>query len=152
RLEQAQQILAGCTFLPIGLLVVVAELPLQDAVQTPHFLLLAQLHAVVRKTRATRAVLSRRGFGTTLRVERTHAGVQEEIRAFASRELESGTEITSHALFVSSYTRLLNAPLLRRAAAVVRYRRHVGDAVDPQARRVQRTHRRVPARAWTLHI
>src|SRR6185369_16670593 len=42
-----------------------------------------------------------------------------------------------------------SAPL-RRAAAVVRDRRHVGDAADLEADRIQRAHRRLAARAGTL--
>src|SRR6185369_2081774 len=42
-----------------------------------------------------------------------------------------------------------SAPL-RRAAAVVRDRRHVGDAADLEADRIQRAHRRLAARAGAL--
>src|SRR5688572_5518193 len=44
----------------------------------------------------------------------------------------------------------LNAAPLRRTAAVVRYRRHVGDAADLEADRVERAHRRFAARARAL--
>src|SRR5688572_16029809 len=45
----------------------------------------------------------------------------------------------------------LNAALLRRAAAVVRDRCHVGDVGDLQTTGVQRAHRRFAARAGALH-
>src|SRR5688572_10397000 len=44
----------------------------------------------------------------------------------------------------------LNTLPLRRAAAVVRDRRHVGDAADLEPDRVERAHRRLAARAGAL--
>ena len=55
-LQQLQQILAGGTRLTGRLDVVVAELPLQDAVHTAQLLLLAQLQAVVGQARTALAL------------------------------------------------------------------------------------------------
>src|SRR5579862_6963744 len=46
---------------------------------------------------------------------------------------------------------LLNAPLLWRAAAVVRNRGHVRDAGDLQTGGVQRPHCRLASRPWPRH-
>jgi hypothetical protein len=45
----------------------------------------------------------------------------------------------------------LDAPLLRRAAAVVRDRRMIDDRADSQASRLQRSDRRLAPRAWAPH-
>src|SRR5690606_10023837 len=70
RLEHPQQILAGRAFDLRSLLVIVAELPLEHAVHAPKLLLLAQLHAIVRKSPATLTCPSRRHLELALALER----------------------------------------------------------------------------------
>src|SRR5437868_550865 len=63
--------------------------------------------------------------------------LQEEVGAFPSREFAAGSDIASHGVF--SWIRL-HASALRRPAAVVRHRRHVGDGNDLESQGVERAH------------
>src|SRR5690606_36802353 len=68
-LEHPQQVLAGRALDLRGLLVIVAELPLVHAVHAPKLLLLAQMHAIVRKSPATLTCPSRRHLEPALALE-----------------------------------------------------------------------------------
>src|SRR5262245_15049385 len=121
-LEEAQQVLAGRAGAARGLRVVVAELPLQDAVHAAQLLLLAQLHAVARQARAALALdAARRHLELALALERLDAALQQEVGALAARELALGTEISGH------------CPLrLRRAASWAGGNRCAGSASRPR--------------------
>src|SRR5690606_16122064 len=148
-LEQLQQVLTRVALLGRGLLVVVAELALQQAVDALDLLLLAQLDGVVGELAATRAgagaVLAGLLLQLALRVEGAGGRLQREVGAFAAGELAGGTDITSH--FLSPP---LDATLLRRTAPVVRDRRHVDDVGDLVAHIVERTDGRLAAGARAL--
>src|SRR5690606_35053868 len=102
RLQELQQVLAGIALLGRGLLVVVAELALQQAVDPLDLLLLAKLQGIVGKLAATRAgagaVLAGLLLQLALGVERAGRGLEREVGAFAARELAGGTDVTSHFL------------------------------------------------------
>ncbi len=104
-LEQLQQVLAGSALAAGSFLVVTAELTLQHTVDTAHFLLLAQLGAVVGQAATTLAVHTWRSFNVALGFERARTTLQEEISAFTTRQFALGTNITSHSLLSPDYTR-----------------------------------------------
>src|SRR3954467_13796526 len=91
RLEHAHQVFAGISLLARGLLVVRAELALEQAIDALNLLLLAQLHAVIREATflgaATRAVLAGLLLELALRIERARGRLEAEVGAFAAREL-----------------------------------------------------------------
>src|SRR5690606_31585395 len=77
-------------------LVVVPELPLEDAVHPAQLLLLAKLHAVVRQARTPLGGAARRHLHLAFRVERPHAALQEQVRPFAPGQLALRSEISGH--------------------------------------------------------
>src|SRR3546814_16687138 len=84
-----------------GLLVVVAELALEQAVDALDLLLLTQLGGVVGQLAATgvgSAVLAGFLFQLALGVQRTRRALERQVGAFAKGELAGGTDITSHLL------------------------------------------------------
>jgi len=125
------------------------------------FLFLAQLVAVVGHAHARfHAVLAGLHVELALRVEGTARALEEQVRAFAARQLAFRSEVSSHgdpvkrkriavragcagSLSIRSY-------VAWAAAAVVRNRGHVGDARDLHAQRVQRAHRGFAAGAGAL--
>src|SRR5690606_22523639 len=97
-LEQLQEDLAGVAALGSRLLVVIAELPLEQAVDTLDLLLLTQLVGVVGQLAATRggAVLAGLLLQLALRIKRPRRRLQAEVGTFAAGELALGTNVTSH--------------------------------------------------------
>src|SRR5437773_6639526 len=145
-LEESQEVLAGDALLGLGPLEVLAELALQHAVDPLGLLLLAQLHAERGRLAAVQPVLTR---GIVAPLDRALVGeaasaLQEELHAFASAQPALRVAIPRHG-------RPLHPPPLRRAAPVVRNRRHVTDRGDLQTGRLQRADGRLPARAGTTH-
>src|SRR3954454_21508571 len=103
-LEQAQQVLAGDSRLPAGLVVVGAELALEDAVEAPRLLLLAKLEAVLGLLHASTAMVARR-IGTALDaalVGEATLALEEQLHALAAALLALWARIAGHA-----YTRRL---------------------------------------------
>src|SRR5690606_10555119 len=94
--EQLQQVFAGRALATGSFLVVAAELLLEDAVKATYFLLLAQLHAVVRQAATTLAVLAGRGFNLALGVDGTHTAGQEQVGSFAAGKLTSRSSVSCH--------------------------------------------------------
>jgi hypothetical protein len=97
-LEDAQEVLAGHAGAGLGLLEVVVELALQDAVDPADLLLLAKLEAVVADLAAAHAVLTGRR-GTAL--EGALLGIaaralEEELRALAAAEPADRTSVSGH--------------------------------------------------------
>jgi hypothetical protein len=108
RLQQLQQVLAGVALLRRRLLVVVAELALQQAVDALDLLLLTQLGGVVGQLALAGhggAMLAGLLLQLALGIERARRRLQAEVGAFATGELTGGTDITSH---------LSSAPQTRR--------------------------------------
>src|SRR5690606_17017766 len=147
RLKELQQVLTRVALLGGRLLVEVAELAFQQAVDALDLLLLAQLGGVVGQLAATQrgAVLAGLLLQLALGVERAGRRLERKVGAFAARELAGGTDITCHVLVAP-----LDAALLRRTAPVVRDWRHVDDVGDLVAHVVQRTHGRLAARTRAL--
>src|SRR5690606_32431971 len=98
--QQLQQVLAGVALLRRGLLVVVAELALEQAVDALDLLLLAQLGGVVGQLAATGAgagtVLAGLLLQLALGIQRARRTLERQVDAFATGELAGGTDITSH--------------------------------------------------------
>src|SRR4051794_20418874 len=141
-LEDAQQVLARDALLAGSLLVVVAELLLEDAVVAAGLLLLAQLDAVLGLLLAPAAVVARR-VGAALDaalVGQAALTLEEELLALAAALLALGTRVASH----------LDTPPLARPAAVGGLRRDVLDARDLEAGGLQRADRGLAARARAL--
>src|SRR5579863_1836184 len=85
RFEQLQQVFTRVALASIGFGEVAAELALKHAVDALHFLLFAQLRAVVGRTSARgAAVLTRLAVKLALVSERTTCALQEEISAFTA--------------------------------------------------------------------
>src|SRR5690606_28466551 len=101
-LEELQQILAGVALAGGGLLVIVAELALEQAVDALDLLLLAKLGGVIRELAAACAgagtVLAGLLLQLALGIERAGRRLQAEVGAFATGELAGGSDITSHYL------------------------------------------------------
>jgi hypothetical protein len=76
-----------------------AELALEHAVHAADLLLLAKLRAVFRDARRLGAVLAGARVELALGVEGAARALEEEVRAFPSRELAAGSDITSHGVF-----------------------------------------------------
>src|SRR5690606_38814601 len=86
--QHLQQVRAGRARTARGLDVVVAELALQHAVHAAQLQLFAQLRAVVGQAAAAFAFdATRRHFQLALGLERYHAALQQQVRAFATRQL-----------------------------------------------------------------
>src|SRR5437870_3384837 len=141
QLQVAQQVDAGHAWLGRGLVEVVAELLLEQAVDSPRLLLRAKLDAVVRRLALARLPVhaGREGAALDGALRRVAAlALEVELGALAAAEAADGTAVVSHAS---------DSPPLRRAAAVMGDRRHVGDRAHLQARRLQGADRRLAARA-----
>ncbi len=82
--QQAQQVFTRRAFQLGGTLVVVAELALEHPVHTTQFLLFTKLQTVVRQARPPLRRTARRHFEPALRLERPHATLEKQIRAFAA--------------------------------------------------------------------
>src|SRR5690606_38976912 len=97
--EQLQEVLAGVALRSRGLLVVVAELALQQAVDALDLLLLAKLQGIVGELAATcagtGAVLAGLLLQLALGIQRAGGRLQREVGAFAAGELTGGSDITS---------------------------------------------------------
>ena len=99
RLEHAQQVVAGdAGALLRGLLVVGAELLLEQAVVPARLLLLAQLQQVLGLLDAAAAVLARRIRAALDRALLGQAALalEEELHALAAAELAGGTAVAGH--------------------------------------------------------
>src|SRR3954471_4909351 len=142
-LEHAQQVLAGDAGAPRRLVVVVAELLLEQAVVAPRLLLLTQLEQVLALLDAPAAVLARRVAAALDRALLGQAALalEEELHALAAALLALRGPIASQ----------LNPSPLPRPHAVVRLRGHVLDTQDLEPRRLERADRRLAARARALH-
>src|SRR6202035_569263 len=80
-----------------GLLIVVAELALEDTVHAAQLLLLAQLQSVLREALLSLALdAARRHLELALRLERLHAALQEQVGSLAARQLALRTGIFCH--------------------------------------------------------
>jgi hypothetical protein len=98
RLEEPQQLLARDAGAAGRLLVVVAELFLEQAVVPARLLLLAQLEQLLALLDAAATVLTRRIRATLDRalLGETALALQEELQAFAAAHAALGPEIASH--------------------------------------------------------
>ena len=98
RLEQAKEVLAADARAAGGLLVVVPELALEQAVVAARLLLLAQLEQVLRLLDAAAAVLTRRIRAALDRALLGQAALplQEELHALAAAELAAGSGVARH--------------------------------------------------------
>mmetsp|Transcript_18272 Transcript_18272/g.27564 ORF Transcript_18272/g.27564 Transcript_18272/m.27564 type:complete len:202 (-) Transcript_18272:1009-1614(-) len=146
--QQLQQVFTSCTFASGGLFVIVAELLLQNAVDTTNFLFLTKLYAVLGQTTATRAVHTRRSLDVALGIERANTALQKKICPFTTRQLALRAYITSH----NSLSPVLDAALLGRTTAVVGNRRHICDVGDLVATRIQRANCRLTSGPRTLNL
>src|ERR1019366_6833002 len=101
RLEEAEHLLAGAALTARGAEVVLLELALDDAVDAPHLLLLAQADRVLAQLDARLPVLPRRIGPAGVRALLGVAALtlQEELRALAAAKLANRTMITSHEIF-----------------------------------------------------
>src|SRR5437588_4338072 len=131
-LEVTEQVQAGHAWLPLGRVEVVAELPLEQAVEPPRLLLGAQLEPVVGGLPAAgQAVLPWREGAPVERALRVALlALQVELGALPAAEAADGAVVVSHAAS--------DSPPLGRAAAVMRDRGHVGDGGDLEAGRLER--------------
>src|SRR3954447_2566294 len=98
RLEHPQQLLAGDARAPRRLLVVRAELLLEQAVVAARLLLLAQLEEVLALLDAAAAVLTRRIRAALDRalLRETPLALEEELHALAAANAALGTKIAGH--------------------------------------------------------
>src|SRR5688572_115648 len=145
RLEHPQEVLAGRAFDLRGLLVIVAELPLEHAVHAAQLLLLAQLHAIIRQALAPLTGTAWGYFELALALERLEPALQEQVSAFATRKLAGWASVSRHVFF------RLDSPLFRRSTAVVRNRSDVFDLGDSEPDCVQRSYRRLAPGARAFH-
>src|SRR5512143_918334 len=133
-LEHLEQDLARDALRFGGLLEVVAELPLEDAVHPARLLLLAQLHAVVGLLDAAALAVLARG---------VRAALDGALVGVAARALEVELHARTPAhpapgILIDRHGALLDPAPLGRAAAVVRDRGDVLDGGDLEAGRLQR--------------
>ena len=151
RLEELQQVGAGRALAASGLGEVAAELALEQAVHAAQLLLLAQLVAEVGLAHA----------GLHARADRAWFPACTWSRAIDARFSGKGrclpvapaciwVRCSEPCAILSVQRNRSDATALRRAAAVVRHRRHVGDARDLHAERVQCAHGRLAAGAGAL--
>ncbi len=97
RLEQLQQVFTRVALEAVGFSEVTAELALENTVDALHFLLFAQLRAVVGRT-GTRGAAMLAGLAVKLALvsERTTGALQEEVSAFTAGQLGLRADITCH--------------------------------------------------------
>src|SRR4051794_36129052 len=155
-LEDAQQVLAGDALLAGSLLVVVAELLLEDAVVAARLLLLPQLDAVLGLLLAPAAVVAgrvRAALDAAL-VGEAALALEEQLLPLTAALLALGRVISSHDSGLSGWERRgcfsYSAPL-PGAAAVVCLGSDVLDARDLEPRRLQAADGGLAARARALH-
>src|SRR5581483_11903319 len=146
RLEHPEQVLARDAALLVRLLVVRAELRLEQAVVPARLLLLPQLQQVLALLDPAAAVLARRVRAALDRALLGEAALalQEELHALPAALLALGGTIASH----------LHTPPLLLPDAVVRLRRDVLHSQNLQTRRLQRADRGLAARtrAFDEHL
>src|SRR6266705_2237979 len=145
-LQDLEQHLAGLAALAGRLLVVVVELPLQDAVDPAGLLLLADLEQELALLRPVPAVLAGR-IGPDLNgaLRRIALGaLQEQLHLLSAAALAVRTGVSSH------LSLLLDPAPLGWAAAIVRNRGDVLDRADLQAGGLQRPDGGFPPRARAL--
>src|SRR5580658_10432303 len=97
RFQKLQQRLAGRAGTARGLLVVVAELPLEHSIHAAQLLLLAQLQPVLGQTLLALALhTAGRHLELALRLERLRPALQEQVGPLASGELAFRTGVLCH--------------------------------------------------------
>src|SRR6185437_12172283 len=98
RFQQAQQVFTGVALQLGSLLVVVAELALEHAIDALDLLLLAQLHGIVGRTRTLGrdAMLAGLVVELAFGVDRARRALQRQVGAFATGQLAGGTNVTCH--------------------------------------------------------
>ena len=101
-LQKLDEVVAGDALHPLGLFEITAELPLQDAVETPDLLLFPQLSRVLRELDPPLAVLPRRIASPDDRafIRITPLRLQEQLGAFPSAELADRTNIPCHVILL----------------------------------------------------
>src|SRR5258708_32998480 len=127
-----------------GLVEVVPELLLEQAIDAARLLLRSQLNAIVRRLALARLAVH---------AGRERAALDGAFRRVAALalEVELGALAAAEPADRAAVVRHLDAPPLRRTAAVVRDRRDVGDRADLQASRLQRADRRLTAGTRPAH-
>src|SRR5207302_6104601 len=145
RLEVPEQVQPRHSRFVRGLVEVVAELLLEQAVDAARLLLRAELDAVVGRLALPRLAVhaGREGAALDGALRRVAAlALQVELGAFAAAEAANGAAVIGH---------YLDPPPLRRPAAVVRDRRHIGDRVDFEASGLERADGRLASGARPAH-
>src|SRR3989449_3736192 len=141
QLQVTQEVDAGHARLGRGLVEVVAELLLEQAVDAARLLLRAKLDAVVRRLALARLPVHARREGAALdgALRRVAAlALEVELGALAAAEAADRAAVVRHPL---------DPPPLGWAAAVVGDRGHVGDRAHLESGRLQGADRRLTARA-----
>src|SRR5262249_26076606 len=136
-LEELEEVLARHALHADGLVVVAAELPLGEAVDALHLLLLAQLRAVVRELAPPGLAVLAGGVGAPLvaaLVRVAAVALEKELHVFAPAEPANRAGVISHGS---------NSAALRRPAAVVGDGGEVADEGDLEAGRRERAQRRL---------
>src|SRR6476620_11694359 len=165
RLEDLQQVVAGLARPPHCLLVIATELLFQHAVAVLRLLLLLQLQQVLALLDPRAAVLARR-----IRPALEGGVTADKVGIQATRDARYGSGVAGHrvtpsALRASAHrpdelrfsprkqpcdARPSDPPALRRAASVMRLRRHIGDDPDHQSGRLKRADRGFPPGTGTF--
>src|SRR6185437_11432178 len=103
--QQAQQVFAGVALQLGGLLVAVAELALEHAIDALDLLLLAQLYGVIGRPRTLRgnAMLSGLVVELALGVDCASRALQRQVGAFAAGQLAGWTNVTCHVFRPSAF-------------------------------------------------
>jgi hypothetical protein len=140
-LEHPQQLLARTPDC-LRLLVVVAELLLEQAVVAARLLLLAQLQQVLALLDPATTVLARRVRAALDRalLRQAALALEEELHPLAAAHAALRSQISSHTARAP-----LDASPFPWADAVVRLRRHVPDGQDLESRGLERTDRGLTA-------
>ena len=134
-LEQSEHFLARAALTPRGLVEIAAELPLENAIDAPHLLLIAQTNSELAQLDSSLAVLARRvgapRHGALLRI--AALSLQVELHPFAPAEPADRTNIPSHLSPTASR-------VIGRARETVSYMRSAPRRirVNPSASRVAR--------------
>src|SRR5262249_55308434 len=151
--HDAQEHLAGVFRRARGDLEVTAKLPLEDAVETLEFLLLAKSAAVLARLTAAEAVHARRLVTPIDRALRTvaPAAFQVQLDALTAAQPANRIEMAAHRVRGQKSEVRLHAAFFRGAAAVVRQRRYVFDGLDVQAGGLGGGEGGLAARAGTFH-